>query len=343
MNRSSALGRVRACKRVLSASASLIVVCAVSIGAQQQASHTSHTTAATPQLTRDEIAALARVQVAMVAARDSINVQRAKSGNKTAQAQERLQDKLRSQIEEILKNGGLTDAEYQRRTYVVSSDTTSRKIFDSVVVVVTGAPLPGYAARAAILTVPPGAAGVHIGHVVNGFNEAPSLQGLLPLAIGEARIAIGHATLAGRQPTNLEYMKTHAGHVIHALDPTIITVGPGLGYGVKKAANGVAAHIELAAAAQGASPSIVTHAKHIATAARTVAARAEQVLAIAQKVQASTTAAEAAALVSQMTSAAEQLMAGQDVNADGRIAFDMGEGGLQHADEHVKLMLGAPR
>ena len=283
------------------------------------------------------------MQVAIVAARDSINVQRAKSGNKTAQAQDRLQDKLREQVAEILRLGGLTDAEYQRRTYVVSSDTVSRKIFDSVVVAVTGAPLPGYAARAAILTVPPGPAGVHIGHVVNGFNEAPSLQGLLPLAIGEARIAIGHATLAGRQPTNLEYMKTHAGHVIHALDPTIITVGPGLGYGVKKAANGVAVHIELAAAAEGASPGIVTHSKHIATAARNVATHAEQVLAIAQKILAATDAAAAAALVSQMTSAAEQLMAGMDANADGRITWDLGEGGLVHAEEHVKLMLAAGR
>jgi len=335
--------RFSAIRSRLSASTGLLVVLAAGLGAQQQASsHASHT-AGVPQLPRDEIAALARMQVAIVAARDSINVQRAKSGNKTAQAQDRLQDKLREQVAEILRLGGLTDAEYQRRTYVVSSDTVSRKIFDSVVVAVTGAPLPGYAARAAILTVPPGPAGVHIGHVVNGFNEAPSLQGLLPLAIGEARIAIGHATLAGRQPTNLEYMKTHAGHVIHALDPTIITVGPGLGYGVKKAANGVAVHIELAAAAEGASPGIVTHSKHIATAARNVATHAEQVLAIAQKILAATDAAAAAALVSQMTSAAEQLMAGMDANADGRITWDLGEGGLVHAEEHVKLMLAAGR
>jgi hypothetical protein len=91
---------------------------------------------------------LARAQVAIVAARDSMNVQRAKQANKTAQAQEQLNSQLRAQIGDILKHVGLTDTEYQRRTFLVSSDSASRRIFDSVVVAVTGAPLPGYAARA---------------------------------------------------------------------------------------------------------------------------------------------------------------------------------------------------
>ena len=34
-------------------------------------------------------------------------------------------------------------------------------------------------------------------------------------------------------------IQTHAGHVINAIDPTIVAQGPGLGYGVKKAAQGV--------------------------------------------------------------------------------------------------------
>ena len=315
-----------------------LIVGATAAGAQQ--SHAGH---AAPALTREEVAAVARAQVAITAARDSNNVLRAKSGNKTEQAQQQLQNQLRAQIDDILRHVGLTDIEYQRRSFVVSSDTASRRIFDSVVVAVTGAPLPGYAARAAILAVPPGPAGVHIGHVVNSFNETPTLQGLLPAAIAEARIAVTHAGLAGRQPTNLEYMKTHAGHVIHALDPKVIAMGPGLGYGVTKGAGGVAAHIDLAAAAQGASPAVVMHSKHIAAAARSVAERAGAALAIAQKVMAATTPAEAAALVSQLTSAVEQLIAGVDLNGDGRITWEQGEGGLQHADEHVKLMLASPQ
>jgi hypothetical protein len=73
-------------------------------------------------------------------------------------------------------------------------------------------------------------------------------------------------------------------------------MGPGLGYGVTKGAAGAATHIDLAAAAQGASPAVVMHAKHIASAVRGVAERAGAALASAQKVLAATTAAEAAAL-----------------------------------------------
>lgn len=306
-------------------------------GAQQQASHAGHH--AGPQLSRDDIAALARVQVAIIAARDSVNVQRAKPGNKTMQAQQALQEKLRTEVQEMLKHVGLTDAEYQRRTFVISSDTASRRIFDSVVVAVTGAPLPGYAARAAILAVPAGPVGVHLGHVMNGFNETPSLQGLLPAALAEARIAIQHATLAGRQPENLEYMKTHVGHVVHALDPTIIKMGPGMGYGVRKATEGVIAHIGMAAAAQGASPNVVGHSKHVVVSAQNTLARVEQLLALAQQTQTATVAADAAKLVSQIAALAEQLLAGADTNGDGRVTYDAPEGGLQQADEHVRLML----
>jgi len=323
---------------VLRRSALLFIVGAASAGAQQ--AHAGHASAA---LTREEVTAVARAHVAITAARDSNNVQRAKSGNKTEQAQQQLNNQLRAQIDDILRHVGLTDIEFQRRSFVVSTDTASRRIFDSVVVAVTGAPLPGYAARAALLPVPTGPAGVHIGHVVNSFNETPTLQGLLPAAIAEARIAVTHAMLAGRQPTNLEYMKTHAGHVIHALDPSVIKMGPGLGYGVTKGAAGVATHIDLAAAAEGASPAVVMHSKHIGTAARCVVERAGAALAIAQKVLAATTPAEAAALVSQMTSAVEQLIAGVDLNGDGRISWDQGEGGLQQAEEHVKLMLAPPK
>jgi hypothetical protein len=134
-------------------------------------------------------------------------------------------------------------------------------------------------------------------------------------------------------------MKTHSGHVIHALDPTQEASGPGQGYGVKKAATGVAAHIELAANAEGASAGVKTHSGHVATAARSTVKRADQIIALAKQVQAATDAAAAAALVSQMASLCEQLIPGADANGDGRITWEDGEGGLQQAEEHVMLLL----
>jgi hypothetical protein len=292
-------------------------------------------------MSKADIAALARTQFAINAAVDSSNVQLAKQANKKSDVQDQLRAKRAENVAQILHHSGLTDAEFRRRTYFVSIDTGARRTFDSVMVTLMGQALPGTAVGSqAKLTVPPGPAGIEIGYVVNTFKEAPLLQGLLPAAIAEARIASQHATLAGRQPTNLEYMKTHAGHVIHALDPSIVKVGPGQNYGVKKAADGVATHIELAAKAEGATPTITVHATHIAMAARNTIARADQVIAIAQKVMSATSAAEAAALVAEMTSKAGELIAGADANADGRITWEKGEGGLQIADEHVRLMLG---
>jgi hypothetical protein len=312
-----------------------LVAAAAPLAAQQQAA--SAPSAA--RLSRDDIAAYARVQVAITTAHDSINKRLAKSGNKTAKAQLQLQDSLRAQVAEILHHNGMSEAEYQRRTYLVSTDTSTRRLFDSVVVVLTGAPLPGQVLRGMQLPVPAGPVGVHLAHVVNGFTDTPGLQGLLPTATGEARIAAQHAALAARQPQNLDYMKLHAGHVIHALDPTVINMGPGLGYGLRKAAAAVATHVELAVAQPGPSQNVTAHSKHVVIAAKNTIQRADQLLALAQKVQAAATAAEAAALVSQMASLAEQLMPGADANGDGRITYEVNEGGLQHAEEHFRFML----
>ena len=310
----------------------LLAGCALPVAAQQQAG--------TPS--RDEMAALARAQLAITAAHDSTNKELSRSGNKTDKAQQELKQKLQARVSEILHHSGLTEPQYRRGTFLVSTDTGARRLFDSITVALSGAPLPGAVQRTAQLPVPPGPAGVHAGHVANAFDDTPNLGwGLLPTAIAEARIAQQHATLAARQPENLEYMKTHAGHVIHALDPASIPelMGPGLGYGVKKAAQGVVTHIELAGAAPGAPQQIVLHSKHIAIAGRNTLVRVDQIIALAQKVRAATTAAEAASFVSQMSSLADQLLAGTDANSDGRITWEVGEGGLQHADDHIRMML----
>jgi hypothetical protein len=310
----------------------LLAACSLELGAQQQAGAPS----------RDELALLARTQLAITAAHDSSNKELSKSGNKTDKAQSELKAKFQARVTEILHHSGMTEAQYRRGTFLVSTDTGVRRLFDSITVALSGAPLPGAVQRTAQLPVPPGPAGVHAGHVANAFDDTPNLGwGLLPTAIAEARVAQQHATLATRMPDNLEYMKTHSGHVLHALDPASIPglMAPGLGYGVKKAANGVITHIELAGAAPGAPQQIELHSKHIAIAGRNTLVRVDQIIALAQKVRAATTAAEAASLVSQMAALADQLMAGTDANSDGRITWEMGEGGLQHADDHIRMML----
>jgi hypothetical protein len=303
------------------------------------------------QLSKDEIALLAKVQVAIDIAHDSMDLQFAMVGNKKPEVQEALKEKLRTQIAEILHHNGLTEAQYRRETFIVSTDTSLRRSYDGVIVQLTGAPLPGGytapppgaggrggrgGATNPPIKVPAGAAGTHIGHVVNSFSDTPNGMGLLPVAFAEARTAAQHAGLATKAAT-LDAMKLHAGHVINAMDPTIVANGPGLGYGMKKAALNVATHIELAAKAQGASQNVIMHSQHIATAARNAAARADQIVALAQKVQAATTMPEAAALLSQIVSLCDQVLAGVDANNTGRVTWETG--GLNQAQEHIDLML----
>lgn len=309
----------------------LLVIGAVAAGGQQQQGG----------LRVEDIASYARAHTAIVTARDSTNARLARPANKSMKAQRQLQDSLRAQIAAILHHNGLSDADYQKRTFIVSSDTVARRVYDSVVVALTGAPLPGQVMRGTQFPLPPGQAGVHIGHVLNGFNDTPGLQGLLPVVMAEARVANQHATLATRQPANLQYMKTHSEHVMHALDPSTVPdlMAPGLGYGTKKAITAIAEHIELAAKEQDATPNIVNHARHVGMSARNTTVRVDQILALAAQVRAATSAADAAKLVSQMASLAEQLVAGFDANGDGRVTFEDGEGGLQHVDDHVKFML----
>ena len=182
------------------------------------------------------------------------------------------------------------------------------------------------------------AAHTHIGHVADGWRDTPDNQGLLPTAIAEAKIAAQHAALAAKDPSNLDAMKRHTGHVVNAVDPEAMANGPGLGYGVKRAAAGAATHIELAAKSDGASGGVTTHSNHIATSARNTVARADEIIALAGKIQMASSASAAAPLVAELNTLAEQLITGVDANGDGRTGWQEGEGGLQQAEQYLNLL-----
>jgi len=179
----------------------------------------------------------------------------------------------------------------------------------------------------------------HIGHVTTGFPAAPDGEGLLPTLKAEIEIAQAHVALAARDVTNLTWMQTHAAHVLHAVDPSQIDEGPGLGFGVIAAAQGVAQHIELAAGSEGASDNVRTHAAHIAEAARAVAERAEELVTLAGQVASATDYTTAEGYVERMYVVANELVTGRDMTGDGQIGWGGGEGGLAHVEQHVGLLL----
>lgn len=293
------------------------------------------------RLSPDEVKSLAAIQAQLITVLDAMDRELSQQKNKKDETQAELRDKLRMQYDGILKKNSLSDSAFQRRRFMVSSDLESRKIFDSTLAAIKGEALAGTpkTVTGPVIAVPATASGVHIGHVVNSFADTPDKVGLLTIAKSEQQVAVQHAALAMRAPTNLAMLQLHAGHIINALDPTIVTAGPGKQYGVKKAATNIATHIELAGAAAGATPGEIMHSKHIATAARSTVARADQIIALAQKVQAATDAAAAAQLMSQIQILCDQLQTGADMNSDGRVTFDAPEAGLQQVQEHVTLML----
>ena len=179
----------------------------------------------------------------------------------------------------------------------------------------------------------------HIGHVQTSFMGTPMNQGLLPTAIAEAKIAAQHAALAVKSNTNLDQMKLHAGHVLHALDPSVEASGPGLGYGVKRAAQGAAQHIELAAKVEGASKNVMTHSGHVATSAGNVVKRADEMISVAREIRAATTVAQAAPHTEHLNMLAQQLYAGLDADKNGQVGWQAGEGGLQQAETHLGLLV----
>ena len=296
----------------------------------QVSAHAEHR--APPALSRAELASFAKLNVALARARDSAQHQLGLPEHLNDKSQDSLRARLKTVIADILQQNSVTEEEYRHKTLLLSTNDDIRWTYDTLVAQLTGAPLPTKYVGPADVKLPAGAVGVHMGHVLVSFGDTPEKQGLLPTAMAEARVAIQHAGLAARAPTSLDGMKLHAGHVINALDPTLVATGPGLGYGMKKAALGVANHIELAAKVDSASANVKTHSVHVATAARGAVAHADSAIAIAQRIQAATTAEEAATLVTQLVAETQALVAGAP---SAKPAMD----GLQKAQDHMNLMV----
>ena len=75
------------------------------------------------RLTPDEVAAFATLSLSVAQVRDSIQKQLAQPRNKTPQAQQQLRDQLATQVASILQRAGVSEEEFHRKTYIVSTDS----------------------------------------------------------------------------------------------------------------------------------------------------------------------------------------------------------------------------
>jgi hypothetical protein len=178
----------------------------------------------------------------------------------------------------------------------------------------------------------------HVFQVSDFYEGTPNGLGLLPTAVAEAEIALQYTGFGADDPMYLDAIKRQIGSMLHAVDPTFVMGGPGLGYGVRQAAADVILHIETASADEAASDNVKAHARHILATMGNVVQRADAIVALAQEVEGTTSVATAAALREQLNALCDALLAGRDTDRDGRIGWQAGEGGLRQATQHMTLM-----
>jgi Leucine-rich repeat (LRR) protein len=224
----------------------------------------------------------------------------------------------------------------------------------------TFAVMAGFGMATARAQAPANPAQIHIDHVMKSWKDTPNQIGLLPAAIADAKIAEEHAhntDLEGR----LNDFVLYGGYVLNALDPSPQTQAllktaytrlpvtdprlanpiPGSGYGVKNAVAGALQHVQLAAKTEGASDNVKMHATHVSASLENVAKWTDQAIVLAQKILVAKTAPEGQPLVTELENLAVRITQGFDANNNGQIGWEAGEGGLEQADMHMRLMMGA--
>jgi hypothetical protein len=179
----------------------------------------------------------------------------------------------------------------------------------------------------------------HLAHVSTGFSGAPGGRGLAVTAAVEVSTAMRFANVAAGRPTDLAAMQAAVRNVQHALATADGAKGPGLGFGVTRAAEAIAMHVGLALKAPDASETIRKHAPGIVAAAQALAARAQTMSSLCTRVLAASSAAEAAKLAGELRTLALALDTGTDVNGNGRVDPDAVEPGMNQLEAGVYAIL----
>ena len=149
----------------------------------------------------------------------------------------------------------------------------------------------------------------HIGHVMTAWRDTPGTVGLLTVALSDTRVAAAHALLTSKS-ASLDDLKLHAGHVVHALDPTVEPKGPASGYGAKKAVAGALQHVGFAAAAEGATSGVKSQAAVVTATLNEANGAIDRAVAAAQNIRSAASPAEGAALARDLPALIGEVSAG---------------------------------
>ena len=183
----------------------------------------------------------------------------------------------------------------------------------------------------------------HVGHVSDGWKDTPDKMGLGPTMAAEAAIAEKHAGFAASKPGDLAWVKTHIRHVRHAIDISTESSGPGMGYGVIKAARGVVKHINFASNSSDASANVKAHATHVATSARNVVNWSNRVILLSENILAAKASKKkdmkgVKKWVKAIHETTKQILSGYDADKNGKISWKYGEGGVAQSKAHTGFL-----
>lgn len=180
---------------------------------------------------------------------------------------------------------------------------------------------------------------LHLHHVATEWSETPDQLGFLPTALKDANTAEMHIKLAMSSRGDLDLVKQHVGHVIHALDPTEQQSGPGTGYGLIEGAKGAEKHMLYAAQSPGASENIISSNLAVRNPLKNAASLAKSAVRRGKAILRADSTDDAADDLEAMAWLVNAMIHGIDENGDGDIAADRKEGGLAIASEGLASIM----
>lgn len=179
----------------------------------------------------------------------------------------------------------------------------------------------------------------HLDHISAAYDDTPLGMSLMKTAMIEAEIAAAWVRVAGMDSVGLGRMQSAMRNVLHALDPGEVPSGEGMGYGFRRAAEGIGMHTQLAlAAADSSTAGLAFHGPYMARAAAAGQRRADDAIALAYQVQGATDVTTALRLIDRLAATIRSMTYGSDADEDHRIGHSDGEVGLAQAAYHLSLV-----
>lgn len=185
---------------------------------------------------------------------------------------------------------------------------------------------------------PPGDPHEHILKVLARAPDTPGGRGYLGVARDEARIARDHARLAASGQGDLDWVKAQVAAAVNAIDPGLVPEGPGLGFGMRPALRATVYQVMHAMHADPDNQNVVLRAAPVTVSAQTAMARLDEALEQARRALAAPDLDRAREAAAEMDRALALAVSGQDLDANGDIAWSRGEGGLRQATSHMRQM-----